>query len=68
MATRKKKAVGLPRLTLLAYSRHDLARFIEAVEAMRGIAADLRTTQEQLSRQVRPQRKATVSLTPPEPA
>lgn len=59
----KKKKTSLPRITLLAYNRRDLVQFVEAVEALRGIAADLRTTQEQLSRQVR-QRKPAVTLSP----
>ena len=41
MARGKKKAARLPRVTVLAYSRRDLAGFIQAVEKLGLIVNDL---------------------------
>jgi hypothetical protein len=38
----KRKKVSLPRVTLLAYSRRDLVAFVTAVDALRGIAEEIR--------------------------
>jgi len=45
---RKKRPPPLPRVTLLAFSRRDLIEFSEAVEALRGLVADLRLVAEQM--------------------
>lgn len=38
----RKRKVGLPRVTLMAYSRRDLLAFTESVEALRHLVDDLR--------------------------
>lgn len=38
----KKKRAGLPRVTVLAYSKRDLVAFVQAVENLRLLVDDLR--------------------------
>lgn len=45
---KKKKRVGLPRVTLMAYNRRDLLAFVEAVAKLEHIAADLQAVAQQL--------------------
>lgn len=47
MAKRKKR-VGLPRVTVLAFNRRELLAFVEAVGKLEHIAADLCTVAAQL--------------------
>lgn len=45
----RKRKVGLPRVTLMAYSRRDLLAFTESVEALRHLVNDLRLVAVELS-------------------
>lgn len=38
---RKKKRIGLPRVTVLAYSKRDLVAFSTAVESLQRVAAEM---------------------------
>jgi len=49
-APRKKKRTALPRVTLLAYSRRELARFSEAMEQGVAAAMDLSGAMARLDR------------------
>lgn len=58
----KRKRVGLPRITLLAYDRKALVAFAESVEALRHLVHDLRAEVELLKAKRAPKVK------PPAPA
>lgn len=55
---RKKRAAALPRVTVMAYSRRDLAAFVLAVEQLGIIRDDLRVILNQMQK---PKRQKTTS-------
>lgn len=62
----KKKRTSLPRLTVLAYSKRDLATFVQAVENLRLIAQDLGTFVGTLKAKL-PVKKPTTKTYMPDP-
>lgn len=60
MAKRKKKTTSLPRITLMAYNRRDLLAFVEAVNKLSGITADLLTVTERVKAKKKPAAAATL--------
>jgi hypothetical protein len=47
---RKPKRSSLPRVTVLAYSRRDLAAFVERIDALINVVNDLRLQVDRLTR------------------